>query len=963
MRLLRIRLTNFRGVHDREVQLAEQGVTVLEGDNEVGKTSTVSALDLLVDFRDSSTAAEVRAAAPAGRDAGPEVEAEIVTGPYRVVYRKRWVRRKLTELTVLAPTAEQLTGREAHERMLGILDETMDRSLWRALRVEQHTPLGQADLGGQDALTRALDRAASGASGASGEAAPGADAAAEDLVERALAEVRRYHGGNHRPVGPLREANDRLANARTEAEAAEASVTEVERDVALRADLDREASSLAVERRGQADRAHELEDRWSAFEARRLEVTAAAERAEAARERARRATDRQADRARLVERTGDAARAADAADTAIAAHEERDAARRSDRDEQRAAWEAARAVATESDTASRAADDALATARDRAELAENSERLRRAEAAEAARRDVERAAAGGRVDATAVETLEELDRQVVRAEAELAAGAGTVEVVGLDGASGVTADGEPVVPGQTRSVPVAGPVTVGVPGVVEVRVRPGLDGAEARRRVEQAREERDRACADLGVTDLAAARAARHATEDAAGRIRELAAVLERELGGRTTAEVRAEVDRLAERLRPEPAEQPRTAKRKGHREPEGPALFDDPARVEACDDPGGDGPDDAARAARAAELDRLRRDAADARDASGEARRAAEEAEHAWRRYDDAVRAAESEVAAARTTGAVARNDAGRLAAELADARAAQPDDALDAEATDTLARARRMEADHEQRAAALAADDPDTVEALVVSARRATDALTERSAEVERRRAEVTGRLQMAGGEGRHDRLTAARDELAAAEREHASVARRAAAALRLHTTLARHRDEVRRAYVAPFRHEVERLARIVFGPSLALEVDPGLRIVARTLNGVTVPFDALSSGAKEQLGLCARLAVAALVDAEDGVPVMIDDALGHSDPARLERLAAVFTAATTGTTHQVVVLTCSPARYRGIGAARTVALSPSLPPPAAVPAPGPAPAGSDEEPAPDETASVADPLREVG
>ncbi|MCD2196283.1 hypothetical protein LQ327_23185 [Actinomycetospora endophytica] len=954
MRLLRIRLTNFRGVHDREVQLAEQGVTVLEGDNEVGKTSTVSALDLLVDFRDSSTAAEVRAAAPAGRDAGPEVEAEIVSGPYRVVYRKRWVRRKLTELTVLAPTAEQLTGREAHDRMLAILDETMDRSLWRALRVEQHTPLGQADLGGQDALTRALDRAASGVSGAG--APPGADAAAEDLVERALAEVRRYHGGNNRPVGPLREANERLTAARAEAEAAEASVAEVERDVALRADLDREASSLAVERRSHSERAHELEDRWSAFEARRLEVTAAAERAKAARERSRRATDRQAERARLVERAGDAARAAETADAAIATHEERDAARRSDRDDQQAAWETARAAATEADTASRTADDALATARDRAELADLSERLRRAEAAESARREVERAAAGPTVDAAAVESLEELDRGVVRAEAELAAGAGTVEVVGLDGASGVTADGEAVAPGETRSVPVAGPVTVGVPGVVEVRVRPGLDGAEARRRVEQAREERDRGCAELGVADLAAARAARHAAEDAAGRIRELTAVLDRELGGRTTADVRAEVDRLVERLRPEPAADPRSAKRKGRQAPDGPALFDDPAHVEDAD-----GPDAEARTARAAELEALRREAAQAREAAGEARRAAEEAEQAWRRYDDAVRAAESEIAAARTTGAVARNDADRLAAELADARTAQPDDALDAEATDTLARARRTEADHEQRAAALAADDPDTVEALVVSARRATEAMTERSGEVERRRAEVTGRLQMAGGEGRHDRLTAARDELAAAERDHTSVTRRAAAATRLHSTLARHRDEVRQAYVAPFRREVERLARIVFGPSLALEVDPGLRIVARTLGGVTVPFEALSSGAKEQLGLCARLAVAALVDAEDGVPVMIDDALGHSDPARLERLAAVFTAATTGTTHQVVVLTCSPARYRGIGAARTVPLSPSLPPPAAVPSAEPAPA---EDAMSDEaTGSAEDPLRDAG
>ncbi|MFC5065976.1 ATP-binding protein, partial [Actinomycetospora atypica] len=285
---------------------------------------------------------------------------------------------------------------------------------------------------------------------------------------------------------------------------------------------------------------------------------------------------------------------------------------------------------------------------------------------------------------------------------------------------------------------------------------------------------------------------------------------------------------------------------------------------------------------------------------------------------------------------------------AELRDARAEQPDDALATAATDALARARRSEADHEQRAAVLAADDPSTVEALYATAKRAVEALSHRAADVERRRAEVTGRLQVAGGEGRHDRLVLARTELAAAEREHAAVTRRAAAAVRLHTTLARRRDEVRRAYVAPFRREVERLARIVFGPSLTLEVDPALRIVSRTLAGVTVAFDALSTGAKEQLGLCARLAVAALVDAEDGVPVLIDDALGHSDPARLERLAAVFGAATAGTSHQVVVLTCTPARYRGIGAARTVTLNPSYPPPEAVPSPAqPAGVHAPEEP----------------
>ncbi|MFC5065154.1 AAA family ATPase, partial [Actinomycetospora atypica] len=326
MRLLRIRLREFRGVHDREVHLAEQGVTVLEGENEVGKTSTVAALDLLMDYRDSSTAADVKACAPAGRDAGPEVEAEFVTGGYHVVYRKRWLRRKLTELTVLAPAPEQHTGREAHDRMVAILDETIDRSLWRALRVEQNTPLGQADLGGHDALTRALDRAAAGGSGAGG-AGPGqaADAVAEGLVERALAEVRRYHGGHHRPVGPLRAAIERLDAARGELEAATAGVAEVERDVDLRAELDREATALAEERRTQTERVGELEDRWTALEDRRLEVAAAADRAEMTRERAGRATDRHDARQRLVAAATAAGATADAAGEVLAGHAGRDA--------------------------------------------------------------------------------------------------------------------------------------------------------------------------------------------------------------------------------------------------------------------------------------------------------------------------------------------------------------------------------------------------------------------------------------------------------------------------------------------------------------------------------------------------------------------------------------------------------------------------------------------------------------
>ena len=71
-----------------------------------------------------------------------------------------------------------------------------------------------------------------------------------------------------------------------------------------------------------------------------------------------------------------------------------------------------------------------------------------------------------------------------------------------------------------------------------------------------------------------------------------------------------------------------------------------------------------------------------------------------------------------------------------------------------------------------------------------------------------------------------------------------------------------------------------------------------------------------------IVARLASAALVAKEDGVPVLIDDALGFSDPDRLARMGEVFDA--VGGDGQVIVLTCSPERYAGIVDAHHLELS---------------------------------------
>ena len=77
----------------------------------------------------------------------------------------------------------------------------------------------------------------------------------------------------------------------------------------------------------------------------------------------------------------------------------------------------------------------------------------------------------------------------------------------------------------------------------------------------------------------------------------------------------------------------------------------------------------------------------------------------------------------------------------------------------------------------------------------------------------------------------------------------------------------------------------------------------------NCETVTFDALSGGAKEQLSILTRFAIAQLVSSEP-VPVVIDDALGSTDAHRLELMSTLFSQ--VGRENQVLVFTCMPQRY---------------------------------------------------
>ncbi|MCY3892654.1 MAG: hypothetical protein OXF65_05090 [Acidimicrobiaceae bacterium] len=135
-------------------------------------------------------------------------------------------------------------------------------------------------------------------------------------------------------------------------------------------------------------------------------------------------------------------------------------------------------------------------------------------------------------------------------------------------------------------------------------------------------------------------------------------------------------------------------------------------------------------------------------------------------------------------------------------------------------------------------------------------------------------------------------------------------------------RHRIKAQRRYREPFKQHIEQFGKIAYGDSFSVDVGEDLGIERRTLDGLTLGVSQLSTGAREQLGIIARLACAAIVSPEGGgAPVILDDALGWSDSARLKDMGAVINAA--GNDCQVIILTCTPGRYAHVGKASVVHL----------------------------------------
>ncbi|WJY67802.1 ATP-binding protein [Corynebacterium auris] len=875
MRIHDLIIANVRAIEHLELRdLPATGVILIEGENEAGKSTLLDALDAVLNRRHTSKKKNTKELEPVGRDVGPEITLTATVGPYTFTAHKRFLKRAFSELRITAPRSEQYTGREADDKLEAILSEHLDRDLATTLFLRQ----GALDPGiaaaGIPSVTRALDAGSDSAA-----------AGTEDtvLMGRIAEEYERYYTQQGKKKASYKDLETAVETARADLEAKRAAVAqlagavdEVERLTADIGEIDTELPEALGERAqreeeeaaakqvaAKADEAREKRQRAE------VDLERAAADLQARRDAAQRLDTEREEAAKLGEQLGPAAAKAEEEESTIARLTE-------DRDAARARLAEAREHAKK--------------ARRISELARQRRRLTELEDLEEKLDAVDQELA--RLLQTTPErpVSDEDVRGIEKAASEVALQRRLVDAtsakldIAVRAGTSLRVDGRDISleAGATEEIRLAEGTTVEVGDVTAVyRAGAGAGGSTAA--LEEAERALAEALAEIGCADVDEARLARdeHARLAAAvGAARDRRTQLTQ---GRDGEELRAELARLREAL-------------------------GEAAGEEGSVDPASEA--DAEEAARRAE---------EAADAAAEQADRTAAALTPWE-----GRKAGGEATVLRTKKELKEAEITRLTAELDAAEDKTPLRALEKAHQEATERVAALVAEEEELVREVANVNPELAAELHSGAQARVDNLKQRRAAAQQRVAELSSHIDVATGAA--EQADRARATLEAAEQTLERTRRRADAVKLLWETMRAHRDAARARYAQPFAQALNRYASVVFGPGVEFTLGEDLGIEARTVGDTTIPLDQLSGGAKEQVALMTRFAVADLAGQSDSgsvpVPVVVDDALGATDPRRLKLMNTLF--GMVANDAQVFVLTCFPGRFDRVVPARRASMS---------------------------------------
>lgn len=876
MKFIRLRVANYRGIAAAEVNFRPTGITLIQGPNEAGKTSLSEAIGLLFEYKDSSKDQNIKAIKPVHQDEGPEIELQAESGPYTFNYFKRFLKSPETKLTISKPKPENHTGREAHERAEAILRKTLDIDLWKALTIQQGDAIHQPILTKQTSLSTALDKAAGGRP---------ADPREEGLFDKVGAEYLRYYTGGGAERKELAESRKTQEDAQTEVDRIEKSIRDLDEDIKRVHDLMRKLGQLKVQE-DELTKAVAIH-KASLEEIGTLENTLAAARLklESAQKSEQIARQDKDTRQGLIDAVGKAAKAhGDIEESGVMSL--------SALSQAEARLKEAEKAYDESDRKRKASDILVALRRadydyfnNKLQLEQLRERKERIDKARQNAAQAEESLARNKMDSSALELIQNAERGLVIANAQLQTGAPSVLLRGLADCQLSVDDAEVYLgKGEVRTISVADKSRLTIPGVLDVEITAGSSAKGLSRKVEDARRALDDTYAKAGVSSPDEARTAFEERREAIRHVESKAQVEKDNLRDLT-------YEKLDEKLL---GLQQTVPSYLGKRVAE-PAI---------CSDLG------------SAKKEWTRAEALQQEMVNQweSARVSLETTRTVW----DGLNSKHHE---SRVQLDLLSKDLNQACENLDRARKGVPDDALETALASAVQAVASEDTSVRAAESSLKTKIPERVKALAETAKGSLLTTQTCQNKAVKELIEVRMRLKIHGEEGLQEKLYAAQSGLERFGAHNKSLFRLAFSAKYLFETMREERDSARRAYVAPLKEKIEQLGRLVFDDSFQVDISDELQIASRTVKGITVPFDWLSGGTKEQLSLIFRAACSMIVAKDGGTPLILDDALGYTDPERLRLMGAVLAQAAKEC--QIVIFTCVPDRYGNVGEATVVAI----------------------------------------
>ena len=863
----------------------EDGLNVVVGPNELGKSTLLDALRAALFEKYSSKAQPIMALQNDRNQAAPVVELaiELDDGLYRVT--KRFIKKPYARLS--CPDGRTLEGDTAEDTLRELLDfhepgktgakpETL--GMWNVLWVQQGQSFGALDLpdSARSSLHSALEsEVGTVLGGRRGRALPKA-------IENQLGEL--VTSTTNRPRGAYKDLIDRVDTLRRELGALQARRQELTQTLVDLEDAEETLEGLSAGDRDQADRKEldEARERHSQLAELEARIEAACTERELRKRTLEQAVQAAEARKRLKADVETENAALGTAGLRLTEAREQEKAARSKVDALRNGVRESEAAVTKAEEAVSRHRRVLGAAERQARLHDLEGRYEKAEAAENLQREAQQAAAAILVTDEAIERIRQAAQGLETIRGRLNAAATLISFdMTQEGISGVDVDGEPLT-GDRRSVQSVEPVTITVPDRGRITVEPGIKDRDKllrqRRDAEMALRE---ALEDVGAKSVTDA-------EDQNTRRQKLLrdAELARqgaELHAPATADYEAGAQALADYI-------------VGLRQ----VLKREMNDLDLQELPAGADAETALVAAQG--------QADETRSALGTARAALSGPE-------GTLSVLQTEIATLQGRYDESEDRLKRLQVEVAQEEERRSDDELQS----GIVAARTHLSEQETMVARLEGERSDeTLPQLEARIGRLEKALQGRHDKRSNLRELIAGhksRVEAAEGSGLDEAIERQARELELAEEEERRQNREVEVLSLLLSTLRSAEQEAKEQYLSPVLKRVRPYLQLLF-PGADIRIDEDLHIAGVVREaGYEEAFNHLSMGTQEQIAVLVRLAFAEML-VEQGHPatVVLDDALVFSDDRRMGRIFDILNMAARNV--QVIVFTCREQLFEGLG-----------------------------------------------